>query len=939
MPSRCKVCLLFLISSLALSSIVYLDGDFKSVLRKISNVLCFSKEDKNVYNNLRPSSSTSKSVNDQHSTEEYTLEQRKLKTGDFDALNNLLEPTTIKMNDFQTEEDSIKMSASNIICNNLSLIGLDVEYRMQDNKLLYDVNVSEFHFKCEINYSWSAVFFKGEGLLELESVNSSGSTTIVLESQDPSSIMLPNTLTTTNCIANVDLTNLIFSNSPIDFVLTSMTSTMKEVLTGQINILVCEELATMGKGMAESLFSLIDEGLSPHFEPIEQWRLDPLYPENQLQVSDGIQLVNFNDASASPGVMGLFVDIMDLINNHFKSADPNISNMGINKIIRDHVLDDDNAFVLDIANLPSDFNPVLFLAEDKLTEIESSATLEKIRFIGLDSLSRFMPSTDGGNRTFQADLSWEGWTAEIFIKVEMATATGSNSTNNLVENVKLDIELEDLHANISLLMAADVNEAENLILGSLLTFESMGSCVNSIFYDLNMSGFNATVKNIKQPSLSGFESEGIGRVASKVLAGSFDMYKNSFMLALPSYFQRTIRDSITNQLSRQAADATCPNPTMIDGDEFVDFRDLFLQPEDSRSKGGHGDGRYGDIAIFLLDLLRNSTMAGADGLSQLNSNIIVPVAGSGGGDGGEFAFDSEITTIEISDQIQLKASNLRIQNLDTVMAPVDILQPSNSSYIISNGIQFGPVEGRQFNISAHLLFNISEVAGSILLPTESEVDMSVSVDSLEIVSVLFAMLKTENFIQFPLDDLPNVHCWLNAFNASGLYIDSALLRSQNFKISLKCRNCTGPGAQLFRDLDDSSTTSIGNMIDGDALFSMFSAYLESDQFKKFVNDLLIAAPELCPHSEQYNNKAITNYNHIDNILQAMFQNTIIKPFEDLLQSFDEIGATPEETGTNDAPLTRKDPDAFGSSKNNLSIRGELGGSGQGNSERKLKGSK
>ena len=89
--------------------------------------------------------------------------------------------------------------------------------------------------------------------------------------------------------------------------------------------------------------------------------------------------------------------------------------LGINVLMRDSFLDKNRALVVNVSSLPID--AVLFHGHDRLTE--TTITPQRVKILGLDTLTLFDPLDRIGSYTLQSELAWQTLALQFDVSVEI----------------------------------------------------------------------------------------------------------------------------------------------------------------------------------------------------------------------------------------------------------------------------------------------------------------------------------------------------------------------------------------------------------------------------------------------------------------------------------------------------------------------------------------
>ena len=168
----------------------------------------------------------------------------------------------------------------------------------------------------------------------------------------------------------------------------------------------------------------------------------------------------------------------------------------------------------------------------------------------------------------------------------------------ITETIKVDFGVDTLNVDLAVLMAIDENRLKALEVGGILISGNLLACFLATLHELAVSGFDVSVGSIRDPVLTGFISPGIDRLVSEGIEAVFLMYESTFLRALPAIFQGPFRDILQEEVlasdffNQGACTWLLDDGTM---DEYIDFRDLFLPPDEAKTFGGSGDEPYGNL--------------------------------------------------------------------------------------------------------------------------------------------------------------------------------------------------------------------------------------------------------------------------------------------------------------------------------------------------------
>jgi hypothetical protein len=178
------------------------------------------------------------------------------------------------------------------------------------------------------------------------------------------------------------------------------------------------------------------------------------------------------------------------------------------------------------------------------------------------------------------------------------------------------------------------------------------------------------------------------------------MYEKVLLDAMPNIFATTVRNLVNKELlgkyMSDPANSQCSPLDPVEG--FIDFRDLLLKPDLAAKSGGSGKEPYGNVAYTLMTLVTDQLLATEDdGLASINSVLIRQLTEAQSGTKGTIHFEGDLLNMGkrlqvggLDANVELKAYDARIENLDTVGEPLVLLDPVvNEPHLLNNTATFG----------------------------------------------------------------------------------------------------------------------------------------------------------------------------------------------------------------------------------------------------------
>jgi len=567
----------------------------------------------------------------------------------------------------------------------------------------------------------------------------------------------------------------------------------------------------------------------------------------------------------------------------------------VNQWLRDFVLED-GALVLTSSSGPNGFpgGGVLYDGEDLVTY--TRIVLDRVKLLGLDTLTSFSPLEAVGDYTLETNLAWIYLALELDVTVtvkpstrpdSMIESTTGSTAIPIVEEVKIILGVDGLEAGASLMTALNRTALENSIeLGSLLQSRKAAiDCLMSTLLDLEFAAMSVEVTNdVLTPKIEGLVSPGLDRLVSQGMDASFLVYEDVLLEAAPAYFQNELRPMLTEKILHayvlQKDEDTDPNggrqclkwtaAGKYSGEESrnktVDFRDLLLPAEEAKALGGSGSEIYGDVLSGLVMPYIYDELLDPD---ALNSQYIPAMTKEQSGQEGVLKFNNvfryldESSSSPLYDRLDFQLSKVTLSNLDTVEGPLEFFQPTDEGNILQN--RFGMNSMKDANgidsryLDATFRMSLGIDGENSPFQMKNEVDFSISIPSTSFSVDILAELDEKSLLEFPLKDIANPYCWLAALGNrenSDNYNEELAISSLSFDLSTfnldsRCVSASSPGcdsiSEVFDHLEDAGfATSFRNSIIGlveDAFMSLWDTL--------DVGEMIKDARIHCPHSQIY----------------------------------------------------------------------------------------
>lgn len=331
--------------------------------------------------------------------------------------------------------------------------------------------------------------------------------------------------------------------------------------------------------------------------------------------------------------------------------------------------------------------------------------------------------------------------------------------------------------------------------------------------------------------------------------------------------------------------ATCGSCPFLDitsaPTDFVDFRDLLLEPQAAGSAGRSVVEPYGDVMPSLFsDFTHRFIALDENGLPNVNSgirnattahqsnvegrlNITEPFAFS-------FAVQNSPGATSLVSRVDISSKSISVSNLDSIVSPLQVLDVVGA-HRLANSIHLGQISGRPLMLSTDLLFQIEGENSPLAVSNLFQVTLSFQGD---IEAVILATLVKKEFLEFPLQDLANPWCWLAALPApeldqagkvsdqahdQGLHLKKFGLSIMDLDLNLRCISCTSYGGEALSEmvfaLRESGTFSLVQERLQTLLGEMARNYWVSFEF----DSRIVESRKACPYSPYYDSSVHSSF--------------------------------------------------------------------------------
>lgn len=438
---------------------------------------------------------------------------------------------------------------------------------------------------------------------------------------------------------------------------------------------------------------------------------NPLDGQNELGEQPNLKLVDFTSFESSVGnwMNDAVGDVLEYIRETVDDVNsPTGKDIRINSILRSNFLDENG--VLDI-----EFNDIGFGSDDV------QISLRHVRVLGLDSVSNMNVMDAIGAQTLQNTWKWNKIGVELEFSLLSADTGVSPAGRALksIDDITLSLEFGDIDVSLALLLALDIDRLGELQLESLLEIKNILPCILTAAHSAKFSEFQVLAGSIKKFGFTGFKSEELNAAATEASRIILEKYGQKIVGAMPGVFDMTVRALVNNLMQYYMGDGSsivCPkrsDKSVMSG--FVDFRDLFLVAEKARQFGGSGLSQYGNLFSTALGMVEDLIFKvdESTGLSAINDLVVQPFTEAQSNSSGSIRFEgdlfngnSRVVVGGLDAKVQLRASDVYVDNLDTVGSPIELLRAMmGEPYQLNNTMTFG-IESRPVRMGMRFLLSL-----------------------------------------------------------------------------------------------------------------------------------------------------------------------------------------------------------------------------------------
>lgn len=516
----------------------------------------------------------------------------------------------------------------------------------------------------------------------------------------------------------------------------------------------------------------------------------------------------------------------------------------INTLIRGQLDSETEAFTV----------PVDFTID---TSVGYGVTVDHVSVVGLDTLTKIQLLDPVGAYELQTDIRFE----KLYVQanVTITTAPDANGWSPKPEQMSVSMQLYEIAMFIGILLPVDLDLLGQLQLGAILQgLESTLPCLFASAKNSNFEALNVTFGRIENPKVEGYMSSELLSTVNSVSETFFQEFEQDLIVALPTLFQTTIRESLNELILDQyvtanADPAVCTADFTFARGGLVDFRELLL--------GTTLNSPYGTYFASAYTYARN-TWFNQEGVSEINQRIGSLTEGMSGVAGALKWLEERMTSTtsfrvgNLITDVRFDIWNVTLENINSLGMPFSMLFPSEA-FVLDNNVSVG-AGSKPVTVSANILVKASD---GKQMDVHNDFHIRLSVENIVIYAKILLKMAEKALLTFPVKSTNNVNCWLallpptrasgmkKALNMSGIAFDGEW-GYDNATIDLDCDSCTSP---LLPELVASLYETGQNEFD--SIEELIRRVINGEATTTFIDNYLEGAPAKCPHSEEYSPEA------------------------------------------------------------------------------------
>jgi multisubunit Na+/H+ antiporter MnhB subunit len=387
----------------------------------------------------------------------------------------------------------------------------------------------------------------------------------------------------------------------------------------------------------------------------------------------------------------------------------------------------------------------------------------------------------------QLDLKLENAKIRVAGKVTLLplmTESGTTDMSFPPQTLTLEYPIDSLTATVMLLLVLDEKEILDMTVASMTNKTSLVGCLRTLVHMAEFVGWKMlSPYEIGPPRLTGLDPEFIhfGGTLVKSLLSAFDPSSSGTML------ESSVSQFVQCAMSSSSGLCTKPDLDELEDDVMIDFREVFLPPDQASAYGFEapaGSGMMGAGAgVKVKTFLDSSGILG--GLLALGA------ADGGGGGSGSINKEGALVSADVriplgktDTRIKLEIKQLRIENADSI-EDLSLFNPvPMQAHIVNNSVTMGTPQ-KPLRIAASVLFGVS--SGNKVIRNEMQIQLDLAESQL--ITEVMLRISQKKLLSLSVKDMmeKSSDCLLSSLLDVPV-LDEYGVRISNSQLSFSFRN-------------------------------------------------------------------------------------------------------------------------------------------------------
>ena len=754
------------------------------------------------------------------------------------------------------------LSITNTRCTDIEIGAIRHAIVRDDTEAINTFRLGNLATACEFDWAfknWLIVLETGSAQLKASGVKIE--LNIVTKSDDfntdlPKSTSLQEI---DGCVFEMTLDSLELQGFIRAFFANIFDELVRDSIVSAIGPQVCEIFNRKKMPYVERLIQNVTTIATPYIDEITKDDVDALEPQRNLFIPNNARLLNFTSRDPNEFGVTVFESVKNNFNEEYGKYIPDENGnpfLAVNQVVRDFLLDENNILSFPFMDAMIEQNDFSF--ENCDFNVCIKASLKNVRVRGLDSIEEFDILEPIGRQTATNYMKWSDFGLETVVKIDFMSTDPDLPFELLMELPTSSYDLtaitkfKDLESTLAFLSALDLNILLGIKLRQILNSE----CALAFLPAMDVSRLDISFDNTEIVQVSNFISSGVETLASSLIEAFFSMFEIGMQKALPNYVGTSFREIIgeTLETTLDAYSNQACQPITGNRQEFVNFNDLFYNTTEASSLGVTSDSMpYGD-SIAEVKQWFDETMLNPNirGFPSINELFIKPVTQIFSETIGKLSFD--IPALECNGTVTTAFSfeivDILIESLDSLGYPLKLLEPQeNNPYVLKNNINVGAE--KPLSLSSNIIFSIGSDG------QRNALKLSLNFTNTDIFGDIYAKIREDSFLDFPLRDAFNPFCYLSSIPLPTSILSSTQTISfRNIEIgkggatlSADCTDCGSAGMTELPKL--LSVLKSGIDLVTTRILQTSEEFLNGSDSQGLLNNLLSVAGRACPHHPDY----------------------------------------------------------------------------------------